>query len=83
MQVLMGLPCGMRSANASGRLYRCWKKMNVAKAQSEFALMRRRLLCLLGRHGFDVVDVVMGFGTGGNAETVKCRYCGLTATRQG
>lgn len=57
--------------------------MNVAEAEGKFALIRRRLLCLLGLHGYDVVDVVMGFGTGGAVETVKCRYCGIVAKRRG
>ena len=63
--------------------YRLKEELNVTKAQSKFALILRRLLCQLGRHGFDVMDVVMGFGTGGNVETVKCRHCGLVVTRQG
>jgi len=55
----------------------------VAEAEGKFVSIRRRLLCLLGLHGYDVVDVVMGFGTGGAVETVKCRYCGIVAKRRG
>ncbi len=61
----------------------CIGRMNVAEAEGKFASIRRRLLCLLGLHGYDVVDVVMGFGTGGAVETVKCRYCGIVAKRRG
>ena len=44
--------------------------------------MIRRLLCLLGLHKFDIVEVVGGFGAGESVEKVECRYCGAVVTRQ-
>ena len=59
------------------------RRSNVAKAQNQFAVLIRRLLCLLGQHDFKVIDVVMGFGAGGSVEKVECQHCGLVVTRQG
>ncbi len=41
----------------------------------------RRLLCLLGFHDFQVVEVTLGFGPAGAVEKVECRRCGLFTTR--
>ena len=42
-----------------------------------------RLLCWLGWHSYDVVDITFGFGSGGTVETVECRRCGCRTTRSG
>ena len=42
-----------------------------------------RLLCWLGLHNYDVVDITFSFGPGGSVETVECRRCGYRTTRQG
>lgn len=41
-----------------------------------------RLLCLLGLHDFQVVEVTFGFGAGGNVAKVECRRCGHVTLRQ-
>lgn len=41
-----------------------------------------RLLCLLGLHAYDVVDVTMGFGPGGSVAKLQCRRCGSMTTRR-
>ncbi len=40
-----------------------------------------RLLCLLGVHDFQILEVTYGFGPAGNVQRVQCRRCGLTITR--
>lgn len=40
-----------------------------------------RLLCLLGFHDFEILEVSAGFGAGGSVAKVKCRRCGLITTR--
>ncbi len=40
-----------------------------------------RLLCALGLHSFEVIDVTMGFGSAGSVARVKCRRCGLVTSR--
>ncbi len=39
-----------------------------------------RLLCLLGVHDFQILEVTYGFGPGG-VQKVQCRRCGLTITQ--
>ncbi|MFQ5775527.1 MAG: hypothetical protein ACE5GS_13480 [Kiloniellaceae bacterium] len=41
-----------------------------------------RILCFLGLHDFQVIDVTYGFGAGGSVAKVQCRRCGLTTTRR-
>ena len=41
-----------------------------------------RLLCRLGCHDFRIVNKEHGFGMSGGIETVECRRCGATLTRQ-
>ncbi len=43
--------------------------------------MLGKVLCYLGFHDFDVVDVTLGFGPAGGVETVECRRCGHRTTR--
>lgn len=41
-----------------------------------------RILCLVGVHDFEVLDVTFGFGPGGGVAKVRCQRCGLTTTRR-
>ena len=40
-----------------------------------------RLLCLVGLHDFQVIEVTFGFGAGGNVAKVECRRCGYVTLR--
>ena len=40
-----------------------------------------RLLCLLGLHDFQIIDVTFGFGAGGNVAKVECKRCGYVTLR--
>ncbi len=42
-----------------------------------------RLLCRLGAHDFRLVEVVGGFGPGGQVQKLECRRCGCVTTKQG
>ncbi len=42
----------------------------------------RRLMCLIGVHDLEVIDATMGFGVGGGVKKVRCKRCGLVATRR-
>ena len=54
-----------------------------AKDQGNVPAWLGRLLCRLGVHDFRLVECTIGFGRGGRVETVECRRCGFTTTRQG
>ena len=41
-----------------------------------------RLLCLLGIHDFEILEVSAGFGAGGSVAKVKCRRCGVITARR-
>ena len=41
------------------------------------------LLCYLGFHQHEVVDVKFGFGDSGKIMTVKCKICGAIEIKQG
>jgi hypothetical protein len=41
-----------------------------------------KLLCLLGFHDFQVLEVRFGFGQGNRIERVECRRCALVVTRR-
>lgn len=41
-----------------------------------------RFLCRLGYHDFQLIGKTFGFGPAGGVETVECRRCGVTITRQ-
>ncbi len=41
----------------------------------------RRLLCLLGFHEFQVLEVTAGFGQGVGVAKVKCKHCAWVTTR--
>ena len=40
-----------------------------------------RLLCLLGVHDFEIIEVSSGFGVGGGVAKVRCKRCGVITTR--
>ncbi len=40
-----------------------------------------RILCLLGYHDFQMLEVSAGFGSGGSVAKVKCKRCHLITTR--
>jgi hypothetical protein len=40
-----------------------------------------RLLCFLGLHDLQLIDVTQSFGPGGGVERRQCRRCGLVQTR--
>ena len=40
-----------------------------------------RVLCLLGFHDFEILEVSAGFGTGGSVAKVRCKRCGLITTQ--
>jgi hypothetical protein len=54
-----------------------------AKDQGKVPTWLGRLLCRLGVHDYRLVECTLGFGAGGRVETVECRRCGYTTTRQG
>ena len=41
-----------------------------------------RLLCLLGIHDFEILEVSAGFGIGGSVAKVRCKRCGIITTRR-
>jgi len=41
------------------------------------------LLCYLGFHQHEVVDIKFGFGASGKIMTVKCKNCGAIEIKQG
>jgi hypothetical protein len=41
-----------------------------------------RLLCLLGVHDFEILEVSAGFGAGGSVAKVRCKRCDLITTRR-
>ena len=46
------------------------------------SLLIGRLLCRIGIHNFQVIEIKFGFGTGGQVEVVECDRCGYKATRK-
>lgn len=41
-----------------------------------------RLLCLLGIHDFEILEVSAGFGVGGGVAKVRCKRCDLITTQR-
>ncbi|NJO36422.1 MAG: hypothetical protein HC871_00940 [Rhizobiales bacterium] len=41
-----------------------------------------QLLCRIGLHDFDLIEVVGGFGVGGPVEKLRCKRCGKVMTRR-
>ncbi len=41
-----------------------------------------RLLCVVGLHDFQVIEVSLSFGAGGKIEKLVCQRCGLTKTQR-
>ncbi len=42
-----------------------------------------QLLCRIGMHELDLIEVVGGFGVGGPVEKLRCKRCGKVMTRRG
>ena len=42
-----------------------------------------RLLCRIGFHDYQLIEVVGTFGGSGQVEKVECRRCGCVTTRSG
>ncbi len=42
-----------------------------------------RLLCWFGFHDYRLIEVVGGFGAGGQVQKVECHRCGYATTRSG
>ena len=41
------------------------------------------LLCWIGIHRYELIDVSFGFGPGGSVETVQCKICRIKKTKKG
>ena len=41
------------------------------------------LLCWLGIHRYQIIDVSFGFGQGGSVKTIECKICKIKKTRKG
>ena len=41
-----------------------------------------RILCWLGVHDFQVLEITFGFGEAGDGEKVECRRCKLIISRE-
>ena len=41
-----------------------------------------RLLCLLGVHDFEILEVSASFGAGGSVAKVRCKRCGAITTQR-
>jgi len=41
-----------------------------------------KMLCLLGIHDFEMIEMKFGFGAAGNIEVVECKRCGHKTTRR-
>jgi hypothetical protein len=48
----------------------------MAENRDNLPIWIGRLLCALGFHDYHLVEVVGGFGEGGQVEKVECRRCG-------
>ncbi len=59
------------------------KARTVSERRNELLTWIGRLLCYLGIHDFRLVEVVGGFGQGGQVQKVECRRCGYTTTQRG
>ncbi len=57
----------------------------LGTAMLSVAVLNRigRLLCRFGFHDYQLIEVVGGFGAGGQVEKVECRRCGHVTTRSG
>ena len=42
-----------------------------------------QLLCWIGMHELDLIEMVGGFGVGGPVEKLRCKRCGKVTTRRG
>lgn len=55
----------------------------MAENRDSLLIWIGRLLCALGFHDYHLVEVIGGFGEGGQVEKVECRRCGTVTTRAG
>ena len=35
------------------------------------------LVCWLGIHRYEIIDITFGFGKGGSTQKLKCKICGI------
>ena len=50
----------------------------MPKTGIKLSKMLLRLLCRIGLHDFQIVEVTAGFGESGTVVTEVCRRCGVT-----
>ena len=55
----------------------------VTEKRDKLPIWIGRLLCRLGIHDCRLVEVVGGFGQGGQVKKVECCRCGYITTKQG
>ena len=55
----------------------------VAESRDRLLDWIGRLLCQFGFHDYRLIEVVGGFGAGGQVQKVECRRCGYVTTRSG
>jgi hypothetical protein len=55
----------------------------VAESHDRMPNWIGRLLCWFGFHDYRLIEVVGGFGGGGQVQKVECRRCGYATTRSG
>ena len=41
------------------------------------------LLCWLGFHRYEIIDISFGFGPGGSVKKVQCKICKIKKTKKG
>ena len=39
------------------------------------------IFCLIGLHDYEIIDSIVGFGSGGGVSKVKCRRCKHVTTK--
>jgi hypothetical protein len=61
----------------------CLKVPTVTERRNELPSWIGRLLCRFGIHDYRLIEVVGGFGQGGQVQKVECRRCGYITAKQG
>ncbi len=56
---------------------------SVAESSDKLMDWIGRLLCRFGFHDYRLMEMVSGFGVGGQVQKVECRRCGYATTRPG
>ena len=41
------------------------------------------ILCWIGIHSYQLIDVSFSFGQGGSVKTIRCKFCGVRKTIKG